>query len=191
MPDFDRIIKVRCGGEVHRIGVETYEGPRDARFTMLDHPDLETILAFKAFGAAPPPCFRVVELLQEVVNTYRTGKDAWTGVQWYESFGDTPIQLEDVTSVKARVLAEDWTSAADYIKYIEEQAQGAKEEAGMAVDEAIRGYFEDALERATSAADEEWDASAGNSKVWKPMKDALKALQAFDVVEDWDEDDDA
>jgi hypothetical protein len=187
MSRFDRIISVRCGNHVHRIGVRTYEHERDARFEMLDHPDTQTIEAFAAFGADPPGCFKAVKLLNAAVSAYRKAKGEWWGIQWYESFGDAPIELEGVTSATARTKAEDWAAAVDYVRFIEEQAQSSKGEATMAIDEAIRGYFQEAFERAASAAEEEHDASEGNSKTWAPLRDALDALQQFEVVEDADD----
>lgn len=184
---YDFIIKVPCDGDRHRIGVRLISGPRDAQFDMLDH-NLKTLKAFDAFEADPPACYEVLRLLQEGVSNYRDNRDEWHGLTWREAFGRAPIDLEKgITSADARIEAADWQEAVPYLEMLEHEAADAREDAAQAIDEMLRGYFADALDRAAAAKETEEMATSGMSTTWERLAGIMAELSQFEEI-DLDED---
>jgi hypothetical protein len=46
---------------------------------MLDHPSLEMLRAFAAFGAEKPACLRAIEIAQPAIEYFKKHRDDWTG----------------------------------------------------------------------------------------------------------------
>jgi hypothetical protein len=55
-------MKIKCGEHVHRVAFSLENNRGKAE--MLDHPSREMMAGFAVFGAKPPKCFEVVELIE-------------------------------------------------------------------------------------------------------------------------------
>jgi hypothetical protein len=85
---------------MHRIGL--VDAPGKPQFEMLDHPSLDMIEAFTAFGAEEVQCAETLHSLREAIDAYAELEGSWTGINWPTQFGPLALNLENITSEEAR-----------------------------------------------------------------------------------------
>jgi hypothetical protein len=103
MPEYDHVIKVKCDGNMHRLGVRKrpledhlFDDVGEYIVEMLDH-DPEMIAGFTAFGAKPPLCHRLAKPMERAINAYHA-TPAWWWVEWSTEIGSNRIDIDSWSS---------------------------------------------------------------------------------------------
>jgi hypothetical protein len=121
--------------------------------------------------------------LEELTARYRQAAGQWTGCDWRTDFGSAHLDLAELKASQVLLLARatsgkeasDWQAAALWLTRIEQAAQEAETEAGIAFALAATGQFREAHLHAQQACSIEACYHA-NHAVWPPFCKAIERL---------------
>lgn len=118
---------------------------------------------------------------------YEQSVGKWTGCDWPTQFGHNDLDLNGWTAAEAESMAiesrnteevEDWTTAAQWLAQVEQNATQAESQAALAVVAANAGEWGEALEHARRAVLLEFAAGRPlwhrTPLVWQPLFNAIK-----------------
>ncbi len=122
------------------------------------------------------------QLLEEITAQYRQGVGKWTGCDWQTDFGPTHLDLAELKASQALLLARatggneaaDWKAASRWLTRIEQEAQEAESEAGIALALASTGQLPEALFHAQQACAIE--TQYHSQLIWQPFRKALERV---------------
>jgi len=120
-------------------------------------------------------------LLEEFAAAMAAASGKWTGCDWCTQFGPTRLDLRDLHSSQANLMAQatagseaaDWRDAVTWLKRVEQDASQAESEAQTATRLARSGKLRDALQCADRACAIE--ARYRKPFTWRPLRDAIEA----------------
>jgi hypothetical protein len=118
----------------------------------------------------------------EILRAFLQGCGQWTGCNWPTHFGTTGLDLCQIMSGQARLMARatsgseaaDWRAAAHWLAEVEATALRAEDEAHRAAQLAADGHFADAELHAQTALDLE--GRYRSPVVWLSLRDAIAGL---------------
>lgn len=113
---------------------------------------------------------------------YRTASGTWDGCDWTTDIGGAGINCDGMTaeeadslaSAVAGAVADSYSSAADYLRRVEQAAAEAEGSASAAMEALAGGRLEDAARLAARAADLE--RQFGDAPTWGALADELERL---------------
>jgi hypothetical protein len=125
------------------------------------------------------------KLLEEISAKYRQGTGRWIGCDWQTDFGSEHLNLAELKASQVLLLARatagneaaNWQAASQWLTRIEQEAQEAESEAGIALALASNGQFREALLHAQRACAIE--ARYHSQLRWQPFCMALEQITAF------------
>jgi hypothetical protein len=118
--------------------------------------------------------------LQDIAAKYRQGAGKWTGCDWRTDFGSAHLDLAELKAAHALLLARatggqeaaDWQAASQWLSRVEQEAQEAETEAGIALALASTGQLHEALSHARAACAIE--LKYHSQPIWQPLCEALE-----------------
>lgn len=118
---------------------------------------------------------------ERLIDLFLLACGSWRGCTWATCFGRTGLDLNRVQAWQARLMAgatrgseaADWKAAAIWLTQVELDAESAESHAELAVEMALFGQEERALEQAEKAC--ELEARYPSPGVWRPLLRALAA----------------
>ena len=124
----------------------------------------------------------------DILQAFLRGRDRWAGCDWPTRFGPTGLNLCELTSSQALLMARatagaeaaEWRAAAHWLAEVEAAAREAEQEATRAARLAAEGQLTEAAERARSALDLE--ARYRPPVVWRALHEAIARLLPVEVV---------
>jgi hypothetical protein len=119
-------------------------------------------------------------LLDGIVSALAAASGKWTGCDWSTQFGRSRLDLRDLHSSQATLMAQataggeaaDWRDAVTWLKRVEQDASQAESEAQSAARLARSGKLRDALQCADRACAIE--ARYRKPLTWRPLRDAME-----------------
>ncbi len=127
-------------------------------------------------------------VLKEIVPALAAASGKWTGCDWSTQFGRTRLDLRDLHSAQANLMAQatagneaaDWRNAVTWLKRVEQDASQAESEAQTAARLARSGKLRDALQCADRACAIE--ARYRKPFTWRPLREAIVAVLSWTSV---------
>ncbi len=124
-------------------------------------------------------------VLDELAAKYQRGAGKWSGCDWPTDFGPSHLDLAELKASQALLLARatggkeaaDWQLASRWLSRIEQEAQEAEVEAGIALALASTGQFREALGHARHAF--ALETRYHSKPVWQPFCQALETVLAL------------
>lgn len=121
-----------------------------------------------------------VWLLIEIDSAFQAASGRWRGCDFVTEFGVSKINLKDLRSSQALLLARatsgqermDWHAAVTWLEVVERDAAAAEAEARHAVDLARAGLLVEALEHASAAC--EIEQKHHQRLVWRPIQQLIE-----------------
>jgi len=121
--------------------------------------------------------------MEELTARYRQGVGRWIGCDWRTDFGSAHLDLADLKASQVQLLARatsgkeasDWQAASLWLSRIEQAAQEAEMEAGIALALVATGQFHEALYHAQQACTIEACYHASPS-IWQPFCMAIEKV---------------
>jgi hypothetical protein len=118
--------------------------------------------------------------LEDIAARYRQGAGKWTGCDWPTDFGSAHLDLAELKAFHALLLARatggqeaaDWQAASQWLTRVEQEAQEAETEAGIALALASTGQLPEALFHARQACAIE--SKYHHPPIWQPLCEALE-----------------
>lgn len=130
---------------------------------------------------------RVGDELTAIADAYERAVGTWRGCDWPTQFGNGDLDLNGWTAAEAESMAvesrdaeevEDWTTAAQWLAGVEQNAAQAESQAALAVAAADAGEWGEAIEHARRAVLLEFAAGRPlwhlTPLTWQPLFNAIK-----------------
>ncbi len=122
--------------------------------------------------------------IQAIEQLFFQAVGQWRGCQWTTHFGSRDLNLEDLNSAQARIVAQatsgeeasQWYSASRWLKEVETDAQAAENEAIRAMGFLRQGQWSSALDhfRIAYLLEQKYRPS----KVWFPLYQTLRDMMS-------------
>lgn len=119
--------------------------------------------------------------LDTVAQVHARSMTQWWGCNWQTQFGPRKLNLHDVRSRQARLIANAtsgdessaWDAATEYLSDVENDAAAAEHAAAKAVSLVRRGQWHKALTTIDEAV--ALETKYRQSVVWRPLRDEIAA----------------
>lgn len=119
--------------------------------------------------------------ISEIISTYEQARGKWTGCHWPTQFGNRGLNLQDLKSSQAALVARstagresaDWKAAMHWLEQVERDAREAETQAEIAANLASHGRIEQAFEHVQRAC--ALETNYNGTRVWEPLQKVIAA----------------